>query len=115
MRATDLLGLRVHTRDGTHLGTVRDLHIERRPAPLGDSGMPAYHVAAIECGPVGVAHRLGYARRDIAGPWPLYAVLAWFARRSWIIGWDQIESVSRGHVTLVIDKEQLRHLRREEP
>lgn len=115
MRATDLLGRRVRTRDGRRLGAVRDLHLARRRGSLRDSGVPAYHVTAIECGPVGVPHRLGYTRKDVAGPWPLHGLLAWFARRSWIVRWDQIASVDEDRIVLAVDREQLRHLRRAQP
>jgi sporulation protein YlmC with PRC-barrel domain len=107
VRATDLLGLRVYTREGTNIGAVQDLHITRRPDPLGDSGTPAYQVTAIEGGAVGVAHRLGYARGDVIGPWPISAVFVWFARRSWTVPWHDIETIDAHHITLAIDRNQL--------
>jgi hypothetical protein len=109
MRATDLLGLRVYTHDGAPVGIVRDLHVRERPRPWGDSGTPAYEVTAIECGGVTATHRLGYARGDIAGPWPLHALLAWFARRSWIVPWADIETINGDHIVLAIHRHQLQH------
>jgi len=110
VRGTDLLGVPVYTRDGVGIGAVRDLHIERRPQPCGDSGDPAYHVAAIECGAVGVAHRMGYTRGTITGPWPLHILLAWFARRSWLVPWADIDTIRADHIVLAIDRHQLQHL-----
>jgi hypothetical protein len=115
MRATDLLGKHVYTRDGRRVGAARDLILEKRPEPLHDSGVPAYHVTAIECGALGATHRLGNARSDIAGPWPLPAFLRWFARRSWIVRWDQIDTISEERITLAIDREQLQHVREQQP
>lgn len=114
MRATDLLGLRVYTRDGVRIGAVRDLHIEKRPHPCGDSGEPAYQVSAVECGAVGVAHRLGYTRGTITGPWPLPTLLAWFSRRSWLVPWEDIDSVRAGRIVLAVDRHDLRHLGQEQ-
>jgi sporulation protein YlmC with PRC-barrel domain len=115
MRATDLLGLSVYTHDGARLGAVRDLHLERRPEPFGDSGTPAYHVAAIECGAVGVTHRLGYVRADVIGPWPLHVLLNRFSRRSWIVRWTDIAAISADHIILAIDRNEIQHVRREQP
>jgi sporulation protein YlmC with PRC-barrel domain len=115
VRATDLLGLRVYSRDGVDLGAVRDLHIEKRSTPLGDSGVPAYEVTALECGAVGVSHRLGYTRGDITGPWPVHALMGWFSRRSWIVRWDDIDSIGTGRILLAIDKPQVQRIGREQP
>jgi sporulation protein YlmC with PRC-barrel domain len=114
MRATDLLGLRVYTHDGMRIGTVRDLHIEKRPQPYGDSGDPAYQVSAVECGAVGVAHRLGYTRGSITGPWPLHTLLAWFSRRSWSVPWEDIKTIRADHIVLGVDRHQLQHLGQEQ-
>jgi hypothetical protein len=96
------------------IGAVRDLHIEKRPHPCGDSGEPAYQVTAVECGAVGVAHRLGYTRGTITGPWPLHTLLAWFARRSWLVPWEDIDTIRADHIILAVDRHQIQHLGQEQ-
>ena len=110
MRATDLLGRPVYTRDGTRLGAVHDLHVSKDGEPVGDSGTPAYRVTALECGPVGVAHRLGYGHRDLAGPWPLHLLLGKLTRNSWLVEWEHIAAISDGEIRLGVDTDRLRHI-----
>jgi hypothetical protein len=110
MRASDLLGVQVYDRDGVHIGAIRDLHLEAESAPVGDSGRPAYRVTAVECGPIGIAHRLGYGHRAVNGPWPLDVLLARATTHSWMVGWHQIATLDMKRITLGVDITQLRHV-----
>ena len=110
MRAVDLLGARVYDRDGAEIGTVRDLHFEARGRAVVDSGRPAYRLTELECGSVGVAHRLGYGHRDLAGPWPLDRILSRMARRSLMVRWDQIAGIEGPRIRLSVVAGDLKHI-----
>lgn len=110
MRATDLLGAAVYDNAGHEVGSVRDLRFEARGRAVTDSGQPAYRLTEIECGAVGLAHRLGYGHRDLAGPWPLDRILARLARRSLLVRWEQIRSIEGARIDLNVAAEQLRRL-----
>jgi PRC-barrel domain len=110
MRATDLLGVSVYDSRGREVGKVRDLRFEAGVRAVVDSGRPAYRLIEIECGPVGIPHRLGYGHRDLAGPWPLDRILALLARRSLIVHWDQIGTIDGDRLELTVLASELRHL-----
>lgn len=75
MRVGELLGRPVTDRDGQPLGPVHDLRIDRLP---GERGFAV--LGLVVGGPrrAGLAHRLGFADDDQAGP----AVLAGPLRRA---------------------------------
>ena len=110
MRATDLLGMAVYDNAGNEVGSVRDLRFEARGGAVAGSGQPAYRLIEIECGAVGLAHRLGYGHRDLAGPWTLDRVLARLARRSLLVRWEQIRSIGGARIDLNVAAGQLRRL-----
>lgn len=110
MRAVDLLGARVYDRAGAEIGKVRDLHFEAGGPAIVDSGDPAYRLTALECGAVGVAHRLGYGNRDLAGPWPLDRILGRMAHRSLIVRWDQVATIDGPRIQLAVAADDLKQL-----
>jgi hypothetical protein len=110
MRATDLLGATVYDIDGQAVGAVRDLHFDAGGRAVPDSGRPAYRLTALECGPVGVAHRLGYGRRTMAGPWPIPALVRRLARRSVVVNWADIARINGSRIDLTVRRADLRAL-----
>jgi hypothetical protein len=95
VKAVDLIGRPVYDAGGEPLGTVNDLLFDADDtlrAPR-DAGTPAYRLAALECGGVGLAHRLGYAHHRMAGPWPLPALFRLLSRRSVVVEWDDITRI----------------------
>ena len=110
MRATDLLGMDVYDNTGVKVGAVRDLRFEAGGRLVADGGRPAYRLTEVECGPVGVAHRLGYGHRELAGPWPLDRILARLARRSLLVRWAQIRSIDGSRIDLGVPASELRRL-----
>jgi hypothetical protein len=110
MRAVDLLGSAVHDSSGRHVGNVRDLRFEAGGRVVTDSGRPAFRLTELECGPVGIAHRLGFGHRDMAGPWPLDRILARLARRSLLVRWDQIAAIDGNRIELAVPADALRRL-----
>lgn len=108
MRATDLLGAKVYAVDGESVGTVRDLRFEARPA-AGPGEKVRYHLIALECGPIGIAHRLGYARPDLRGPWPLTPLLRRLSGRSLIVRWSDITRISGNRIEISRQRGELSH------
>jgi hypothetical protein len=107
MRSADLLGAVVLDAGGGKVGIVHDLHLERSSEAFG-SGQPAYRISALECGPAGYAHRLGYGHRDLAGPWPLNLLFARMVRRSRLVEWEQIDQIGDRRIRLSVDASSLR-------
>ena len=110
MRAVDLIGASVFDRTGQKVGKVHDLRFEAGGRRVTDSGQPPYRLREIECGSAGIAHRFGFGHRDVAGPWPIDRILARLARRSLLVQWDQIASITSGRVDLTADAADLRRL-----
>jgi hypothetical protein len=95
VKAADLIGRPVYDADGELVGAVHDLRFvadDTAPAPA-DAGTPAYRLEALECGGVGVGHRLGYAHHRMAGPWPLPALFRLLARHSVVVDWTDVTRV----------------------
>lgn len=107
MRATELLGATVYDSQGLPVGAVRDLRLRAGGPTLPDSGSPAYRLASLECGPVGVAHRLGYGQRPMNGPWPLTALLRWLVRRSVLVDWADVTGVDGSRITICRSRDEL--------
>jgi hypothetical protein len=110
MRAVDLLGATVYDVDGQAVGTVHDLHFEAGGRAVPGSGRPAYRLTALECGPVGLAHRLGYGHQKLAGPWPMPALLRQLARRSLLVNWSDIARINGSRIDLTVRRADLRAL-----
>jgi hypothetical protein len=108
MRATDLLGTTVYDSDGVAVGAVRDLRLTAGGRVVGESGHPPYRLAALECGPVGLAHRLGYGRRPIGGPWPLPALLRALLRHSVLVDWADVVRVEGDRIEIRRRRAELR-------
>jgi hypothetical protein len=102
VKAIDLIGSPVYDSDGQLVGTVNDLVFtadDGHRAPE-DAGSPAYRVTALECGPIGLGHRLGYSRHRMAGPWPLPALFRLLAGRSVLVEWSDISRRDGGTIHL---------------
>jgi hypothetical protein len=102
----ELIGCAVYDADGEPLGKVHDLR-------FAAGGHGAYQLTALECGGVGLAHRLGYAGRDLAGPWPLTVLLRRLVRHSLVIPWSAVERVEDRRVDIGLRRADLRTVPRE--
>jgi hypothetical protein len=107
MRGTELLGATVYDSDGRSVGAVRDLRLAMGGAAVQDSGRPAYRLVALECGPAGVAHRLGYGRRPLSGPWPLTVLVRAMIRRSVLVDWADVVSIHGGRIEIRRRRDEL--------
>ncbi|GAB3489900.1 PRC-barrel domain-containing protein [Flexivirga lutea] len=106
MRAVDLLGLAAVDTAGRSLGKVHDVRLETGAPPTPDSGEPAFAISALLIGKAGYAHRLGYGRGQMAGPWPLTSFFRRMANRSVLVPWSDVTEVGTHQVTVRIDQRE---------
>jgi hypothetical protein len=99
MRASDLLGAVVLDRGGVDLGRVRDLILVKDGPPIGPVGA-AFRVHALLFGAPAIGVRLGFARRDVRGPWPLRAVFGALHDRMRVAPWAQLTAVEERQLRL---------------
>jgi sporulation protein YlmC with PRC-barrel domain len=108
MRAADLIGCEVRDAQGQVVGTVHDLRFRVRAGP---DGTQACQLDALECGGVGLGHRLGYGEHAMRGPWPFPALFRYLARRSLAVPWSQVTAVSRPRIDISVPRDQLQPAR----
>jgi sporulation protein YlmC with PRC-barrel domain len=104
MRAAELIGCQVYDADGQPLGTVHDLHFSVHTQA---DGSLACRLDALECGGIGLGHRLGYGEGTMRGPWPFPQLFRRLARRSLAIPWSQITAVRRPRIDISVQRDQL--------
>ena len=106
MRATELLGCTVYDSDGEVVGHVHDLRFEPRP---GTTGWTGYRLTALACSDrAAVGHRLGYAQRDMAGPWPLSWIFRRRGRGALLVAWSDVTSFRRPRIEIRCRRADLR-------
>jgi hypothetical protein len=105
MRAAELIGCQVYDADGQPIGTVHDLHFTVRVWPGGGRDC---ELDALECGGIGLGHRLGYGEGDMRGPWPFPVLFRRLARRSLTVPWSAVTSYDRPRIDISVPRGQLR-------
>jgi hypothetical protein len=108
VRAAELIGCQVHDRHGQVVGTVHDLRFRVHIRP---DGTQACQLELLECGGIGLGHRLGYGEHAMRGPWPFPALFRYLARRSLAVPWSQVTTVSRVRIDISVAHDQLRPAR----
>jgi hypothetical protein len=104
VRAAELIGCQVYDVSGQPVGTVHDLHFRLRTRPDGTQGC---ELNALECGGIGLGHRLGYGEGAMRGPWPLPALFRRLARRSLAVPWTQVTDFSRPRIDISARHDEL--------
>jgi hypothetical protein len=104
VRAAELIGCQVYDADGQPVGTVHDLHFRLHTQP---DGTQACRLDALECGGIGLGHRLGYGEGDMRGPWPFPQLFRRLARRSLAVPWAQVTSYRRPRIDISALRDQL--------
>jgi sporulation protein YlmC with PRC-barrel domain len=89
-RVGELIGLTVIDREGRDLGKVHDIRLRRDGPILPDFGA-ALRVEALVIGRESVATRLGFARLQMTGPWPIDVWGQWALRRTHLVPWESIQ------------------------
>ena len=110
MRAAELIGCQVFDAEGQPVGTVHDLQFRVRTAP---DGSQACQLDALECGGIGVFHRLGYGEGDMRGPWPFPQLFRRLARDSLAVPWDQVTRYDRPRIDIAARRDALKPARGE--
>jgi hypothetical protein len=109
VRTSELIGCQVYDAEGQAVGTVHDLHFRLRVQP---DGSQVCQLDALECGGIGLGHRLGYGEDAMSGPWPFPQLFRYLARRSLAVPWSQVTAVNRPRIDVSARRDQLRPARR---
>ena len=109
MRAAELIGCTVYDVAGQPVGTVHDLHFKLRTRP---GGQQACDLDVLECGGIGVGHRLGYGEGAMRGPWPFPSLFRRLARDSLAIPWGHVTGFSRPRIDIAVRRDQLKPARK---
>jgi PRC-barrel domain protein len=109
MRAAELIGCDVYDVTGEPVGTVHDLHFKLHTE--ADGGQ-ACALDALECGGIGLGHRLGYGEGAMRGPWPFPQLFRRLARDSLAVPWDQVTSFERPRIDISVRRDQLKPARK---
>ena len=110
MKATDLIGCAVYAADGEELGHVHDLRLEADGRP--EDGSWRCRLTGLVCGSIAVGHRLGYGVGDMAGPWPIGALLRRRHQRSLTVPWRDVDQLQPGRITVHTTRRQLEQVQR---
>ena len=108
MRASDLVGSTVLDRGGADLGDVHDLILVQDGPPIGPVGA-AFRLDALLFGATAIGARLGFARRDVRGPWPLRAAFSALHDRMRVATWEDVAAVEPGRIRLRIHADEVLH------
>jgi sporulation protein YlmC with PRC-barrel domain len=109
MRTSELIGCQVYDGEGQAVGTVHDLHFR---LGAGSGGSQVCQLDALECGGIGLGHRLGYGEHAMRGPWPFPQLFRYLARRSLAVPWSQVTAVDRRRIDISARRDQLQPARR---
>lgn len=109
MRAAELIGCQIYDGDGHLVGTVHDLRFRMHTRP---DGIQACRLDALECGGIGLGHRLGYGEGDMRGPWPFPQIFRRLARDSVAVPWSQVTAFNRPRIDISSRRDQLQPARK---
>jgi sporulation protein YlmC with PRC-barrel domain len=99
VRSSDLLGSVVIDARGVDLGHVHDLTLVQDGPPIGPIGA-AFRFGAVLFGAPAIGVRLGFARRDVRGPWPLRALFSALHGRMRVATWKELAAIEEHRIHL---------------
>ena len=108
MRVADLLGSEALDHEGRGLGRVHDVRLVQDGPTLGTFGA-ALRLDAVLIGPSAIGARLGFERRNVAGPWPLQRLFRAIHGRMRVIEWERIAAIEQGMIRLRVGDDTLIH------
>jgi hypothetical protein len=107
MNLSDLIGSEVHGHDGGKAGLVADARFVLDGPVPGPGSIAGARLLGLVVGPHRASRSLGYERRNVNRPWPLAQLLGRRDRGSFLVLWEDIESV--GHRAVVLREGYARH------
>ena len=99
MRLSELLGRDVVDADGRAIGKVKDVRLVQ-DGPYVEGFGHALRVEGILCGRGALGVRLGIARANVKGPWPMTAVFRRLERRARYVDWNDVTRDVEGSIRL---------------
>jgi hypothetical protein len=109
MMTSELIGCQVYDAEGQVVGTVHDLHFRLRVRP---DGSQVCQLDALECGGIGVGHRLGYGEHAMRGPWPFPQLFRYLARGSRVVPWSEVTAVNSPRIDTSAHRDHLHPVRK---
>jgi hypothetical protein len=108
MKASDLLGSKVQTRDGNHLGHVFDIEAQKTGPFVSEAWGNALQISGLLVGSFAALQRLGYQRRVIRGP----IGLRFLAHRAkgYRIRWNQLAAIEQHRIILNCSADELERI-----
>jgi sporulation protein YlmC with PRC-barrel domain len=108
VRASDLLDAIVVDAHAEELGHVHDLILVQDGPPIGPVGA-AFRLHALLFGAPAIGVRLGFARRDVRGPWPLRAVFSSLHDRMRVATWEDVAAIEPDRIRLRVPAAEVLH------
>ena len=106
MRLSELLHSLVVDADGVELGSVDDVSLVQDGPLLLPFGA-ALRIEGLVVGHSAVGTRLGFGRKNVAGPWLLLKIFGTLERRARYAPWELVETFEDGVVRLRTPRSQL--------
>ena len=106
MRLSELLHSEVVDAEGTTLGAVHDVRLVQDGPLLLPFGA-ALRIEGLIVSHRAVGIRLGFGRKNVAGPWLLRRIFAALESRARYAPWELVETFEDGVVRLRVARSQL--------
>lgn len=108
MKASDLLGSKVYTRDGQELGRLFDIEAIRTGPMVSEAWGNALQVSGLLVGSFAALQRLGFQRRGIRGP----IGLRFLANRlkGYRVRWNQLAAIEQHRIFLNCGADELERI-----
>lgn len=94
----ELVGARLVDVTGRVVAHVHDLRLVQDGPLQEGTGRALFRVSGLVVGPGHVGLHLGFASRDVTGPWLLAAPLRRLARRARFVPWSHVDRITGGAV-----------------
>jgi hypothetical protein len=99
MRLSELLGREVVDAEGRAVGKVKDVRLVQ-DGPYVEGFGQALRIEGILFGRGALGVRLGMARANVNGPWPMTAMFRKLERRARYVEWNEVAREADGPIRL---------------
>ncbi|MDQ3953942.1 MAG: hypothetical protein M3285_00120 [Actinomycetota bacterium] len=101
------MGVEVRDQDGVSAGRVTDVRFEGADPVVPATGQPTWRLAGLVVGGSSFAQRLGYAQREVHGPWLLEVLLRPLLARTRFVPWCQVQAITDSIIVIQARAEDL--------